>query len=108
MSTSFTTPAGGATEWESDVEDSNSSEEFMYVKGTPPPVPSPDLHKQKLMEGHVHNHSHYQNSDKNSSSNATTSNIAEEDIDSVWNTHEDKVPVSSNGKLLFINGKRAH
>lgn len=75
MSTSFT-----GNEWDSDVDDSNSSEEFMYVKGTPPKVPSPELYKQKLEQKHDHN--------------GIIPIIVEEDIGSVWKSHEDKVPVS--------------
>lgn len=74
MSTSFT-----VNEWDSDVDDSNSSEEFMYVKGTPPKVPSPELYKLKLDQKYE---------------TATIPIIVEEDIESVWNSHEDKVPVT--------------
>lgn len=78
MSTSFTN-----NEWDSDVDD--SSEEFMYVKGTPPKVPSPELYKHKLEQ-------------KNESSPVTI--IVEEDIESVWKSHEDVIPVT--GTLLVI------
>ncbi len=71
MSTSFT-----GNEWDSDVDDSNSSEEFMYVKGTPPKVPSPEIYKHKLEQKHA------------------VPVIVEEDVDSVWKSHEDKVPVT--------------
>lgn len=79
MSTSFT-----VNEWDSDVDDSNSSEEFMYVKGTPPKVPSPDLYKHKLEQKHEH---------------APVPIIVEEDIESVWKSHEDKVPVTGTVQL---------
>lgn len=77
MSTSFT-----GNEWDSDVDDSNSSEEFMYVKGTPPKVPSPELYKQKQQKH---------------DNNGLVPVIVEEDICSVWKSHEDKVPVSVTG-----------
>ncbi|KAJ6646859.1 hypothetical protein Bhyg_02073, partial [Pseudolycoriella hygida] len=74
MSTSFTN-----SEWDSDVDDSNSSEEFMYVKGTPPKVPSPELYKHKLEQKHE---------------SVTVPAVAEEDVENIWKTHEDKVPVT--------------
>lgn len=80
MSTSF------ANEWDSDVDDSNSSEEFMYVKGTPPPVPSPDLNKQQMEHKNV----------GRQSPNQTI--LEENDMDDVWNSHKDKVPVTCKGK----------
>lgn len=85
MSTSFT-----ANEWDSDVDDSNSSEEFMYVKGTPPPVPSPDLYKQQMEL-------------KNGRQSPTDSAQKVEDMDDVWNSHKDKVPVTCKGpqKITF-------
>lgn len=90
MSTSFT-----ANEWDSDVDDSNSSEEFMYVKGTPPKVPSPELYKHKLEQ-------------KQDSQAAPA--IVEEDV---WKSHEDKVPVTgihrscsvmcNDGRILYFD-----
>lgn len=77
MSTSFT-----ANEWDSDVDDSNSSEEFMYVKGTPPKVPSPELYKHKLEHKH---------------DSGAVPVIVEESSESVWKSHEDKVPVTGTG-----------
>lgn len=84
MSTSFT-----ANEWDSDVDDSNSSEEFMYVKGTPPPASSPDLYKQQI---------EHKNIGRQSSPNQT---ILEDDMDNVWNSHKDKVPVTCNGNGFY-------
>lgn len=86
MSTSFSSPSN---EWDSDVDESNSSEEFMFVKGPSLPATTvtdlrnavlPDQHQQ--LPGIIED-----------SSSA--------DIDSVWNTHHDKVPVSSSS----VNGK---
>lgn len=90
MSTSFSTPSN---EWDSDVDDSNSSEEFMYVKGTPPPVPSPDLYKNK---------SHDQQKSKKQIPAETVGICTEEEV---WNSHEDKVPVatSANGLLIITD-----
>lgn len=88
MSTSFT-----GNEWDSDVDDSNSSEEFMYVnhnvKSTPPNVPSPELYKQKLEQKH--------------DIKGLVPIIVEEDIGSVWKSHEDKVPVSVTGICLTLS-----
>lgn len=81
MSTSFT-----ANEWDSDVDDSNSSEEFMYVKGTPPPVPSPDLYKQQMEQ-------------KNGRLSPIQTTQEVEHMDDVWNSHKDKVPVTCKGLL---------
>lgn len=106
MSTSFSTPPRISSEWDSDVDDSNSSEEFMYVKGTPPPVPSPDLYKQKLKEQQIKENSIDEEDEQEVEEvkeSRLTSAILEEDIDSVWITHEDKVPVSSKGDFFFNN-----
>lgn len=80
MSTSFTT-----NEWDSDVDDSNSSEEFMYVKGTPPKIPSPELYKHK-----------------HKVESAPVPIIVEEDIESVWKSHEDKVPVTGIPFVIVV------
>lgn len=83
MSTSFT-----GNEWDSDVDDSNSSEEFMYVKGTPQKVPSPELYKQKQQK---------------QDNNGLVPVIVEEDIGSVWKSHEDIVPVSVTGTIDIVD-----
>lgn len=87
MSTSFSSPSN---EWDSDVDESNSSEEFMFVKGPPPMTTVLDLrnavlHQQREISG-------------------ITEDISIADIDSVWNTHHDKVPVSSSS----VNGKSVY
>lgn len=82
MSTSFT-----ANEWDSDIDDSNSSEEFMYVKGTPPQVASPNIYKNQKTESKM---------------------IVHEDMDeNVWNTHQDQIPVAAatGNDFIFIYSK---
>lgn len=69
MSTSF-----NLNEWESEEDDSNSSEEFMYVKGT---MPTDEV---------------YQNSISNVT--AAISPVDETGLDeNAWATHEDQIPV---------------
>lgn len=93
MSTSFSTPAN---EWDSDVEDdSNSSEEFMFVKGPTVAVHTGITTTKKTLLPNI-------NEDDAVVPAAATANITAEGIESVWNTHHDKVPVSSSS----VNGKQ--
>lgn len=86
MSTSFSSPSN---EWDSDVDESNSSEEFMFVKGpTQSATTVVDLRNTMLPE-------------EEQQLPGTTEDSSTADIDSVWNTHHDKVPVSSSS----ANGK---
>lgn len=85
MSTSFSSPSN---EWDSDVDESNSSEEFMFVKGPslPATTVADDLRNAVYMPDQLP---------------GISEDSATADIDSVWNTHHDKVPVSSSS----ANGK---
>lgn len=69
MSTSF-----NLNEWESEEDDSNSSEEFMYVKGT---MPTDEVYQNPI-----------------SNVTAVTSPVDETGLDeNAWATHEDQIPV---------------
>lgn len=84
MSTSFSSPSN---EWDSDIDDSNSSEEFMYVKGDPDPVP---VHSPDMFKGGESN-----DQEQRRLGETSTEFNEPEDMNSVWKSHEDKVPVSS-------------
>lgn len=91
MSTSFSTTT--ANEWDSDVEDdSNSSEEFMFVKGPP---------TKKSLPAPTNNNNLLPNINEDDSVAGAVPAAAVDGIESVWNTHHDKVPVSSSS----VNGK---
>lgn len=88
MSTSFSSPSN---EWDSDVDESNSSEEFMFVKGPSLPVSTVADHNTVMPEQHQ--------------LPGIVEDSSTTDIASVWNTHHDKVPVSSSsviGKNLVM------
>lgn len=83
MSTSFTT-----NEWDSDIEDdSNSSEEFMYVKGTPRSPPSPTINSS------LYKTTKYEQNNNNHSPSALI--LEEDDMNDndIWNSHEDQIQI---------------
>lgn len=79
-------------EWDSDIEDSNSSEEFMYVRSLPPS----NGMKHEEIRG---------NSTKETSGDDYSDNSTHQynPSSSVWNSHEDKVQILNKG-----NNRSAH
>lgn len=73
-------------EWDSDIEDSNSSEEFMYVRNVSPPTRM----KHEDMAVNFNKETSTDEYSDNSTHQYNPSN-------SVWNSHEDKVQIMNKG-----------
>ena len=56
----------------------------MYIKGTPPSVSDDPDAKSEVLGGAAEK-------------STDGGSVADADVDSVWNSHEDRVPVSSKG-----------
>lgn len=99
MTGTFTT-----NDWDSDIEDSNSSEEFLYAKGvsqigeylrsTQDIDFSLEPHKQIDDEFDEH-------IDKSPTLNESSQETGDEQLDTqdIWNSHEDLIAVTTNGML---------
>lgn len=78
-------------EWDSDIDDSNSSEEFMYVRNRPATEVNSNTAIGAMA---IDDYSDNPNGDDESDISAHQYNPSS----SVWNSHEDKVQIISKGK----------
>lgn len=97
MSTTF-----GANDWDSDIEDSNSSEEFMYVRGTtvqPIYLQSAENFMKLFDKNDKGDELAQQNKlELNGKIKNDIEQIDEQpDIHSIWNSHKDQIAVTLKG-----------
>lgn len=93
--TSFT-----SNDWDSDIEDSNSSEEFMYAKGD---AEMNEYLKSTKTESETSNNIEFskRNDDKSiECKNNDESGDEQPDAHGIWNSHDDLIAVSRNGKYI--------
>lgn len=101
-----------SNDWDSDIEDSNSSEEFLYAKGvsqigeylrstTQDMKFSLEAHQQRLNDDFED-----ENITKSPAQNESNQNTSNEQLNTqdIWNSHEDLIAVTANGSynpMLF-------
>lgn len=102
-------------DWDSDIEDSNSSEEFLYTKGVSQigeylrsatqdmKFPLESTHKQCLDVDFDDEHIDKSPIQNESSQETTTSDEQLNDVQDIWNSHEDLIAVTANGRQKFLN-----
>lgn len=94
-------------DWDSDIEDSNSSEEFLYAKGVSQigeeylrsttqdiKYPLDSSHKQCLDSDDEH-------IDKSPMQNESSQETSDDQLNAqdIWNSHEDLIAVTENGNV---------
>lgn len=100
MTGTFTT-----NDWDSDIEDSNSSEEFLYAKGVS--QIGEYLRSTQDMNFTLEPHKQIddvfddEHIDKSPTQNESIQETGDEQLDTqdIWNSHEDLIAVTTNGKL---------
>lgn len=98
-----------ANDWDSDIEDSNSSEEFLYTKGvsqigeylrsTTQDMKFPSESSRKQCIDVDFDDEHNDKSPTQNESSQETSNDEQLNAQDIWNSHEDLIAVTANGRL---------
>lgn len=98
MTETFTT-----NDWDSDIEDSNSSEEFVYAKGVS--QLGEYLRSTQDIESHKHIDVEFDASIDKSPTNESSQETGDEQVDAhdIWNSHEDLIAVTTNGMYKFVD-----
>lgn len=97
-------------DWDSDIEDSNSSEEFLYTKGvsqigtdylrsTTQDMKFPLDASRKQHLDVDSDDEHMDKSPTQNESSQETSNDEQLNAQDIWNSHEDLIAVSANGRV---------
>lgn len=92
-----------SNDWDSDIEDSNSSEEFMYAKGE---SEINEYIKSQKIESETSNESESSKRNDDASielKNNDESGDEQPDAHGIWNSHDDLIAVSNNGKFIEFN-----
>lgn len=90
---------GDQNEWDSDIEDSNSSEEFMYVRNYS--VPNGGHTNKELKSLEAEQKKQVERLDNVKEADDGDSDVSSHQYNpssSVWNSHEDQVKIMSRGE----------
>lgn len=94
-------------DWDSDIEDSNSSEEFLYAKGVSQIGEylrsTQDMNFTLEPQKQIDDEFDDEHIDKSPTQNESSQETGDEQLDTqdIWNSHEDLIAVTTNGKLAI-------
>lgn len=100
MTETFTT-----NDWDSDIEDSNSSEEFVYAKGVSKIGEylrsTQDMQAHKPIDELIEKFNGEHIDKSSTTQHELNQETADEQLDTqdIWNSHEDLIAVTTNGKF---------
>lgn len=100
-----------SNDWDSDIEDSNSSEEFLYTKGVSQigeylRSATQDVEfTLKTHKKHLSNDFDDENVDKSPAQNDSSQGTSNEQLNAqdIWNSHEDLIAVTANGTYISFD-----